>query len=338
LSKAVSGTGSKFGGEDTDYINQLLTGTDQSGSDSVDINTTWKFRTAKMRLLESGGSPTDYASIATSAISGSDKTVTLPLLTADDTFALDQTTQTLTNKTIPGGSAATEGTNNYIADVILYPGQRKFTGWLGGSNNNSAGFGQGNAVTVGSSAHSVSASGKYITWSTSTAQNGQAGWRNDSAGALNRNCNPTFTCRFKLNDSGSAVRFGVYWNTQSTFPTGGSDDPLGSAQGLGLFKRSTDNTTFVLGHRGSNGTNVYGSTGINIDTTGAHVFRMKGDNANSAWYYSWDNGAWSAAMTGNDYPSTSTVYPSIYIELTDTSAVAKSFDLFWLICDQMEYP
>lgn len=325
-----------------DYINQLLTGTDQGATDPLDIATTWKFRSSKLRLQEIASatpSPNEVFAIAGANLVGSvsDVTVNLPLLGADDTVALDQTTQTWTNKTFPGGSAATEGSNNYIPDVITYPSYRKVGGWIGGLFSNQIGMGQGGTKTqpTGSTyTHSVSTSGKFMTCATqSGTANSQSGWGSDSTGALNRNCYPTFACKFKLNSVGSNVRFGVYWNTTNAYPTAGSDDILGSIQGLGLFKRSTDSSTYVFGHRGSNGTNFYDTTTISIDTN-VHLFRMRGDEANGGWQYSWDNGAYTSVLTGNDYPTTNTVYPAIYIETTDTNSV--NFDLFWLITDQLE--
>ena len=84
-----------FGGEDLDYVNKLLTGIDQSGTDPVDINTTWKFRNGKARIANSGNT---QVTIINSAAASTDKTWTLPDAT-DTAVGLDAT-QTLTNKTL----------------------------------------------------------------------------------------------------------------------------------------------------------------------------------------------------------------------------------------------
>src|SRR5688500_9492389 len=99
LEKASPGVaGVTFGSDDIDYINKLLTGTDQSATDPIDINTTWKFRNSKARIQ---GASTQVSILATEAAT-SDKTVTLP--DATGRVSLENNTATLTNKTISGAS------------------------------------------------------------------------------------------------------------------------------------------------------------------------------------------------------------------------------------------
>ncbi len=99
LNKTATGTdGVNFGGEDLDYVNKLLTGVDQGGTDPVDINTTWKFRNGKARIQ----GESSQVSIINSAAASSDKTWTLPNVT-DTAVGLDAN-QTLTNKIISGAS------------------------------------------------------------------------------------------------------------------------------------------------------------------------------------------------------------------------------------------
>jgi len=339
LGKTAVNSPTKFDGVDgLDQINGLLTGIDQS-SDPVDINTTWKFRRQKLKLAEPAAGGSNIFTVDTSAISA-DKNVTLPLITADDTFEFADTTTgtTLTNKVIPGGSAATEGSNNLLQDVLLYPTHRKIEGWLGGSATLAIGFGIGGTVTAGTAAHTTNSTGKFATWTTAATLNAQAGIRIDSTGKLTMAQGPTFACKFKL-PSTANVRFGAYLNTQSTFPTAGSDDPLITAQGIGLFKRSTDTTNFVIGHRGSGGTNVYDDSTKAIDTN-VHIFKIKGDAAGGGWQWSWDNGAYTSLLTGTAYPgSTQSVYPSVYVENVEaTGTPAKAVDLYWMFVDVLETP
>jgi len=86
------GDGAHFGSDDIDYINKLLTGVDQSATDSVVMATTWSFNNQKLKIQ---GSPGKYYIINSSAIAA-DRNLTLPALTADDTFGVLGATQTYT--------------------------------------------------------------------------------------------------------------------------------------------------------------------------------------------------------------------------------------------------
>jgi len=349
LAKTPSGTdGVRFGGEDTDYVNQLLTGVDESASDPVDINTLWKFRSGKLQLLKPGasgtpGTSTNEVYIVNGSAITSDKTVSLPLLTSlsSDSFAFDISTQTFTNKTFPGGSAATEGSNNYIGDIYTYPAFRKSCGYIGGSQTAAIGYGQGQVGNAGTPTHGIGSTGKYLKLTTATGPNTQAGWKQDITAGAGIGDNPTLACKFKINASTTAYRFGIGWININAYPTTGSDDPLatsGLTGGAGLFKRSTDTTNVVIGHKGSNGTSVYDSTSpsIAIDTTNPHIFRIKADNASSSFQYSWDNGSYVSLPSNNDYPTTTTLSLIAYIETSESAT--KDFDLYWLIGDSQEFP
>lgn len=74
VNNSDAGTATKFGGDDLDYINRLLTGTDQSGTDPLTINTTTTFgetkavipnilRTTDFIIYSSGGT---YKALKTS--------------------------------------------------------------------------------------------------------------------------------------------------------------------------------------------------------------------------------------------------------------------------------
>jgi hypothetical protein len=101
LNKSSAGNATQFGSDDIDYINQLLTGTDQSGSDPVDINTTFKIRHGKLQISTSGGTNP----ITINSAASTSRTITLPDVT--DTLVTLAATQTMSNKilTLPAISS-----------------------------------------------------------------------------------------------------------------------------------------------------------------------------------------------------------------------------------------
>ena len=93
---AISDTGTsiKFGADDTDKIDKLLSGIDV---DDVDINADWKFRSGFMAVANPANT-FKYIFIG-SAISAN-RNITIPLLTGADTLAVIGLAQTFSNKTI----------------------------------------------------------------------------------------------------------------------------------------------------------------------------------------------------------------------------------------------
>jgi hypothetical protein len=72
----------------------------------VDINSGWQFRSGKMKLANPAN--TFQYTFNTSAITAA-RTITVPLLTANDTLALQDFAQTITNKTINAASNTISG-------------------------------------------------------------------------------------------------------------------------------------------------------------------------------------------------------------------------------------
>jgi hypothetical protein len=123
LAKTPTGDATKFGGEDTDYINQLLTGTDQGASDPVDINTKFKVRSGKLEVRNPANT---FSYIHTGAAISADRILTYPLLTGTDTLVTEAFAQVLTNKTISAASntltgvATQTGTETLTGKTIAY--------------------------------------------------------------------------------------------------------------------------------------------------------------------------------------------------------------------------
>ncbi len=90
-----TGTGSKFGADDTDKINKLFSGIDV---DDIDINADWTFRSGKLNIRNPAN--TFSYNIVAGAITTSNRTLNLPVLTSSDTMAVTGLAQTFSNKTL----------------------------------------------------------------------------------------------------------------------------------------------------------------------------------------------------------------------------------------------
>src|SRR6266568_6679710 len=90
LAIADAGDSTHFGTDDIDFINQLLTATDQSSTAAVDIATTWKWRNAKMQHANPANT---FKYIVNGSAITADRNVTYPLLTADDTYLFANASQ-----------------------------------------------------------------------------------------------------------------------------------------------------------------------------------------------------------------------------------------------------
>jgi hypothetical protein len=104
LTPVFLGDGQHAGGDDFNKLNTLLGGT--LDVDTVDINSGWQFRSGKMKLANPAN--TFQYTFNTSAITAA-RTITVPLLTANDTLALQDFAQTITNKTINAASNTISG-------------------------------------------------------------------------------------------------------------------------------------------------------------------------------------------------------------------------------------
>jgi hypothetical protein len=102
IAKSSPGTATEFGSDDTDFINKWHRGDDISTTHSSEVNSTTTFRSSKLKIARPADMTAVYTIIA-SAIAAN-RSITLPLLTADDTLVTANFAQTLLNKTISGSS------------------------------------------------------------------------------------------------------------------------------------------------------------------------------------------------------------------------------------------
>jgi len=132
-----AGTGSKFGSDDLDKVNKGFSGTDV---DDYDINSDFVFRSGKLNIRNPAN--TFNYNIVGGAITTSNKTLNLPLLTGTDTFVVTGLAQTLSNKTLDATCTVAGAVGGFDPTVQTTTWRRTTAGAQGfeiGSNNASGG-------------------------------------------------------------------------------------------------------------------------------------------------------------------------------------------------------
>jgi hypothetical protein len=136
------GDSTHAGGNDFDYINNLLTGVDQSGADPVTMATTWQFKNQKAQFINPA-STFNYV-LNTGAITGT-RNISLPALTADDTFMFVNAGQAAYGfdnfpSVVKDGQVNVLGNNTAALDGILNNGSIVGAGSLTSTYNTTEGM------------------------------------------------------------------------------------------------------------------------------------------------------------------------------------------------------
>ena len=323
LSKTPSGTVDFFGGEDLDYVNQLLTGTDQTTLDPVVINTLWKYRSGILKLANSAN--TANYSVVGSAIAN-DRIVTIPGITGDRTFMLAGAPQTIIAKTIAAYNAS-----NTFPNVWTLPITKKHvTMYQGGTLSSNWGFGAGVISTVGTiNDHFNSGTdGRYAQFQSGAVSGNQAGQRGNSANiAVCRALQPRFLCKFRIPVLTAMRLFIGFHSSLSAFLTG--TDPINAAEGIFLCYRSDVDTNFQIAHNDSSGATVFADTTIPPNTSTINTLEIKAPSGDTKFQWSL-NGSALADITTDIPASTTPLYPQVVIETI--AAVLKRNDVwYWIL-------
>lgn len=109
ISGAGTTTATKFHGDVMNKINNMLGGVDVSDTVTINSAVIWTFEDGAFKLEDSDASH-DYIFAASNL--AADRTITLPLLTGNDTLVVEAEAATLTNKTI-------NADNNTISNIGL---------------------------------------------------------------------------------------------------------------------------------------------------------------------------------------------------------------------------
>ena len=358
LNKSSPGDASTFGADDIDTINALLTGTDQTATDPVDINTQWTFRSSKTRHANPAN--TFYYTMVGSAI-GADRNLTLPLLTGNDTVVAEAHTQTLTNKTMAFGSntftgfvtpsssdtftnKTISGSNNTLTNLpspTLPPESKKIGGYYGGIYTAGATLvagtlegslsGYTQATTTGTASYFSDAAGRYTRQTSGAVSGNDAGFNVNTDATTNPiiavrpDQNPRLKVKFRTSTNTNVRLYIGFTTSTATLLTG--DAPFASgATHIALLLKATGN--YLFSHNDASGPAIEDTITGPTRNSNANTVEIKTADAGVTW--AWDLNGTTGTQTANVPATTTTLYPIIQIETSE--AVAKTLDTwYWLL-------
>jgi len=300
LGIADAGDSTHFGTDDVDFINLLLTGSDQSSTASVDMATTWKFRNQRAKHANPGN--TFNYIVNTSAITA-DRNVSYPLLLADDTYLFQNASQSaLAYDNFP--SVSKEGTFDVLGSN---------TAALDGSLTGYTITGAGSITSVYDTAE-----GMTLACATTATANLNAGLVSPSAGVGmgRRLTNMRMKARMKV-DSTTSCRLYMGFTSQAALPI--SDTPLANTDsGAIVGFRSTDANYTILWNNGGGAPGV-GVTGLAKDAN-FHTWEIK-FLAGSDILISRDGNLVSTISAAGNIPATTTnLFFNCVAQTTTTTA------------------
>lgn len=241
VSTVLAGDSAEYAVNDFKNLFNLMIGGNQS---NVIIGSTnkWTFKDNIAQFQNPAG--TFEYTIRTSAITA-DRDLTIPLITANDTFALLGLAQIFNNKTIDAGL-------NTIQRVRRHPRIKKTGEYLCNSPIVNANGLLEDLQSVGTITHALTAIGSYNWFSSGTALNAYAGvYRFGTIGLTRRSYSPMIIQDIALPIHGSNCRYMFGFSSyNSFFPTSG--DPFGSADsGVFIGWRETDTNIMIFVNDGT---------------------------------------------------------------------------------------
>jgi hypothetical protein len=350
LNKSSAGDATTFGSNDLDYVNQLLTGVDQTGTDPVLMNTLFRVYGSKLRFRSTGAGTPDYTIVNPSGTAA--RNLTIPNLAQDDTIAVLTEPQTFAGKTIPFATNTLTGvasttttqtltgktidaadTTNTISNVIVSPDKKSVGYWMPTVTTDRSGDGilsGAIATPTGSTGaiNNLGTVGRAMLWTSAAVTDNYAGLRFSTAAAVIRNKECRLKIKFRINDT-AAIRFFCGFSTRNTNETG--DTATDSSSTFMLALRSTD-TNFMVAHNGGgNASTTFIDTGVAKDTA-IHIFEVKAPAGDTGFQWSFDGGAFSSTVTTPIPSSTIVLMPHCYVQTT--GAAAKTLDVWYIILEQ----
>ena len=296
------GDSTHLGGNDFDYINQYLTGVDQSGADPVVIATTTQYKNQKLQFINPS-STFNYV-LNTGAIAAT-RNISLPVLTADDTFVF-----------------ANSGQNIYGSDsfpAIARDGQVNVLG------NNTAELdgvlAAGSMVATPLSVYDTT-EGMTLQLTTAASANVNAGYVSSATGiGIGRTLtNIRFTVRSKASAT-TAIKQYVGFTSLATLPL--TDTPLGVGDsGIIVGYNSTDTTWQIFNNDGSGTAVKTAITGPITTDTSFHTIDITIPAGGSTVVVTVDN---TSVVVGSRLPATTTnLYFNAVAQTTTTVARAHT--------------
>lgn len=321
---ADPGDADHFGGNDIDKISDLFSGV--SNVDTVDINSSTTFRSSKFKIRNPAN--TFSYTISSSAITGN-RTATIPLLTADDTFVFASHAQILSNKTFSSYTLDT-ATNSFKGFAQDPTGRRwgSYQPTATGATNATVGTLTGmlsghTPAGAGTPSNSWDATqGLLINHVTAATSGTIAGITSptDSDGMFRRSASAMMRVRCKASaTSNTRLYFGV--SSASALPT--TDTPLGTSDhGIIVGFNTADSLFTARGNDGSGSATAY--TWGTAKDTNFHTIEI-GWGPSSFGDLKFDNTLIAISAAG-DLPGTSTNL-FFHLQIQTAEAVAKTLSM-----------
>lgn len=259
LNNADAGDATHAGGNDFDYINQYLTGVDQTGADPVTINTNTTYKNQQLRLQNPDNT---FAGIINMSAITADRNITLPLESANMNLVSRNSVDVLTQKTISAKSQTS--LNGILTDPLV---KRWGAYQVSGQGDHTGGVftafvAAGTPTTAGSidNTHAY-----YRNYASAASTNASAGitFGNINTPETMRKWNPYL--RFKVaTPSTSSQR--MLMGFSSTFAPTTDTFLATTSSGVVVGYRSTDANFSVFNNDGAGGAMAVTSSGIPKDT------------------------------------------------------------------------
>lgn len=296
------GDSTHAGGNDFDYINQLLTGVDQSGSDPVVMATTWQFKNQKCQFINPSST---FNYVLNAGAINATRNISLPILNADDTFLFLNAQQNpygydIFPSTAKDGQVNTLGNNNVTIDGILNGGSM--------------------AGTPTSSYNTVE--GMTVGYATAATANLNAGYVSSATGiGIGRTLtNMHFTVRQAANAT-TSVRQYIGLTSNATLPL--SSTPLGTTDSGIIVGYINDGTTLdtswqIFNNDGTTAAVKTQVTGPIATDTGFHTIDINIPAGGSSATVTLDG---TAVVVGSRLPATTTnLFFNSVVQTTTTAA------------------
>lgn len=296
----------------------------------IDSDSKIKIKNSKLYIRDSDES---HGYTITPGNITADYNLSIPVITANSTLILDTTlasTLAADKSLLPSDVLTGRQTNNgkkWGLNQCVHGGTAVWDGILGSASTASG----GDAPIGMTSGQLVTADGRFVRWQTKTstpAALDKGGWR-IAAAITCRAWNPTFFCRFRLNQTADTRLWLGITGDLAADPTG--DDALNAKSGV-MFGIGVVNNTVGTGstvgwqlmHNDGTGATVSDTVGPAADTN-IHTIEIKAVDASSKFQYSLDGGAFVDVTT--DIPAPATAL-SFIAELQTSAAAQKTMDLF----------
>lgn len=328
---ADPGDADHFGGNDIDKISDLFSGV--ADVDTVDINSQATFRSGKLKVRNPAN--TFSYTVSASAITAN-RTVFLPLLTADDTLVFQNAPQTLSNKTFAGFTL--DPALNTFKGFAQDPLARRWgayqptaSGTTNATVGTRTGMLSGHTPTGGGTASNSwdATEGLLINHVSSASSGSIAGLASPTvAGAMfRRSQGAMMRVKFKVSaTTNTRFYFGV--SSASTLPA--SDTPLATTDhGIIAGFATTDANFTARGNDGSGSATSY-SLGT-AKNTNFHTIEISWAASGSVKVIF--NGATTTISTAGDLPTTGTSL-FFHVQVQTVESVAKTLSLrgTWVEC------